>query len=507
MRVIVTRSVCAAAIFFALATSFAKPQHQAGDGSTHGARDVEIVDDLRAEMSRLVSEDRFSGAVLVSKDGAPLFARAYGIADRSRNVPNTVDTKFNMASVTKAFTAVAILQLTERGKLSLDETLAQALPDYPNAEAAQKITIRELLGHTSGLADFFGEEYTSHPDTYRTLHDYLPLFAGKPLLFEPGTKTAYSNAGFIVLGLVVERLSGETYYAYVRDHIFRPANMNATGFWSSKDRVPNVALGYTRFAPGGGAQPSTTRQVFALNTTRGVSAGGSYSTVRDLMRFAEGLRTHALLNAGSLELSLSGGYGLLARSLNNVRDLGHGGGAPGANTYFEMFPDQGYAVVILSNYDPPAAEIVAQRLRQEITGAEVPKAIRLPFAALQQFAGKYAAGQPAPDARGSGPKMIVGPGAAPPAGGAGGLVLVGPGGGPIEAQPITIFVHRGALRVTLGTGDEHEFAPLSPTEFFDRDTLSAARLTFTRDEKGRVSGLTIEGSGPIASTRAMKLPE
>jgi CubicO group peptidase (beta-lactamase class C family) len=442
--------------------------------------DAEIVRDLRSEMDQLAAEDRFSGVVLLSKDGQPLFEHAYGFADHAFSAPNNVDTKFNMASMTKVFTTVAILQLVERGGISLDETLAKALPDYPNQEAASKITIHELLGHKSGLGDFFGAEFSaSNPTNYRTLRDYLPLFATKPLLFEPGTRTSYSNAGFIVLGLVIEHVSGKSYYDYVQDQIFKPANMTDTGFWSYEDDVPNVALSYTRLAPGqspGGQQQSAnTPRGVAPNFTRGQSAGSSFSCVEDLVRFSEALRNHKLLTPESIELILSGGYGLGTQSMNGVRSMSHAGGLPGANTSLEIYPDQGYAVVILSNFDPPVAQTVAQRLRHELVGAERLRAIQLPVAALAQFAGIYQA--------------------APP-----------PGGPQVQDRPIVIAADREGLWVTLDMGDVHEFVPLSGTEFFDRDTLSSARLTFTKDEKGGVTGLRINGSGPIQAITAAKLP-
>ena len=442
--------------------------------------DAEIVRDLRSEMNQLAAEDRFSGVVLLSKDGQPLFEHAYGFADHAFSAPNKVDTKFNMASMTKVFTTVAILQLVERGEISLDETLAKALPDYPNQEAASKITIHELLGHKSGLGDFFGAEFSaSNPTNYRTLRDYLPLFATKPLLFEPGTRTSYSNAGFIVLGLVIEHVSGKSYYDYVQDQIFKPANMTDTGFWSYEDDVPNVALSYTRLAPGqspGGQQQSAnTPRGVAPNFTRGQSAGSSFSCVEDLVRFSEALRNHKLLRPESIELILSGGYGLGTQSMNGVRSMSHAGGLPGANTSLEIYPDQGYAVVILSNFDPPVAQTVAQRLRHELVGAERLRAIQLPVAALAQFAGTYQA--------------------APP-----------PGGPQVQDRPIVIAADREGLWVTLDMGDVHKFVPLSATEFFDRDTLSSARLTFTKDEKGGVTGLRINGSGPIQTITAAKLP-
>lgn len=214
MNVSRIKSAYAAVIAFALVGGLGLAQAATNNPMAVGARDADITRDLGAETERLVAEDRFSRAVLLSRNGRTLFERAYGLADRSRNVPNNVDTKFNMASVTKVFTAVAILQLAEQGKLSLDATLSQALPDYPNA-AARNITIHQLLEHKSGLGDFFGEKYTSNPSRYQTLRDYVPLFADKPLLFSPGTKVAYSNAGFIVLGLVIEHLSGISYYDYV----------------------------------------------------------------------------------------------------------------------------------------------------------------------------------------------------------------------------------------------------------------------------------------------------
>jgi CubicO group peptidase (beta-lactamase class C family) len=491
MRVLRIAAACAA-----LATLGVAPSPTQAEVS-HRMRDAEIVKDLRSEMDLLAAEGRFSGAVLLARDGQPLFEHAYGFADHAFGAPNKVDTKFNLASTTKVFTAVAILQLVEQGRVSLDETLARVLPDYPNQEAANKITILDLLGHKSGLGDFFGSEYgESNPMQYQSLRDYLPLFAAKPLLFEPGTKTRYSNAGFIVLGLVIEQLSGMSYYDYVRDHIFKPADMANTGFWSYEDDIANLALGYTRLspgpvqAPGGRLQSANTPRSVTLNP-RGQSAGSCYSSVEDLMRFSEALRSHKLLKQESVEMILSGGHGLGAQSTNSARSMSHAGGLPGANTYLEMYPDQGYAVVTLSNFDPPAAEMIAQRLRREIAGAELPRAIHLTRDALALFVGAYA---PVPQEATQGGAPVVSSPNSPS------------DGQPTQDPRIEIAADREGLRVTLEMGEEHRFLPLSPSEFFDRDTLSPSRLTFSKDEKGRVSGLTITRSGPIQSTTAAKLP-
>ncbi len=330
--------------------------------------DAEIVQDLRVRMKQLAAEGRFSGDVLLAKDGKPLFMGAYGYADHAFQARNTIDTKFNIFSIGKLFTTVAILQLAQQGKLSLDEPLIQALPDYPNKKIAERITIQELLDQRSGLADFFGKTYDdSNPVVFRTLRDYLPLFVNKPLLFEPGSRTAYSSAGFIVLGLVVERISGVSYFDYVREHIFVPAGMTETGFWSCEDDIPNLALVYT--AEPSDKQPGThasARKVYGSYSS-GSSAGGAHSTLRDMMRFSEALRKHALLKASSFNLMLNGSYEMSAGSLHGVRYTGHGGGRN--NTYLEMYPDLGYVTVVLSNYDG-AATLVFERLRKEIAGGD-----------------------------------------------------------------------------------------------------------------------------------------
>ena len=490
MRVLGIAAACAVLATLGIARSPTKA------GATHRMGDAAIVQDLRSAMDLLVAEDRFSGTVLLAKGGQPLFEHAYGFADHAFGAPNKVDTKFNMASMTKVFTAVAILQLVERGEISLDETLANALPDYPNQEAASKITIHELLGHKSGLGDFFGAEFAeSNPFNYRTLRDYLPLFATKPLLFEPGTRTSYSNAGFIVLGLVIEHLSGESYYDYVRDHIFKTAGMTDTGFWSYEDDVPNLALAYTRLAPGqsprGQQQSANTPRGVAPNFTRSQSSGSSFSCVEDLVRFSEALRSHKLLKQESVEMILSGGYGLGALSTNSTRSMSHAGGLPGANTYLEMYPDQGYTVVILSNFDPPVAQMIGQRLRREIVGAELPRAIHLPRDALALFVGAYA--PVPPEATQGGAPVVSSPNSPSD-------------GQPTQDPPIEIAADREGLKVTLDTGETRNFVPLSAAEFFDRDTLGPERLTFSKDEKGRVSGLKITRSGPIQSITAAKLP-
>jgi len=222
--------------------------------------------------------DGFSGVVLVAKDGKPVLERASGFANRGLEVKNRIDTKFNLGSINKTFTKLAIAQLLEAGKLSLDDKLGKFLPDFPNADAAAKVTVAHLVEMKSGISDFFGREFEATPkDRIRKLVDYLPFFASKPLAFEPGAAEAYSNGGYLTLGLIIEKMSGQTYYDYVRDHIFQPAGMTDTDAFELDAVVSNLAVGYVR---------KTRSNIYSL-PARGSSAGGGYSTAPDLLKYAE----------------------------------------------------------------------------------------------------------------------------------------------------------------------------------------------------------------------------
>jgi CubicO group peptidase (beta-lactamase class C family) len=320
-----------------------------------GMSDAEVVAALGAFLDAAAAQDRFSGTVLLAKDFKPLMSRAWGSADPARGIANKPDTTFNLGSINKIFTQVAIGQLAQAGKLSPEDTIRKHLPDFPSP-AADRITIQQLIEHRSGLGDVFGPEYEKVHASLRKLSDYVPLFAGKPLSFEPGSSQRYSNAGYIVLGLIIEKLSGQSYYDYVRDHITRPAGMTATESYAVDAAVPNRAVGLTARGPEG---PLAKRQS-NINTLpgRGSSAGGGFSTASDLLRFSQALLGEKLLDAkwtGWIFQSMPGGAA-------DKRDLGIAGGSPGVNAVLILSPP--YTVVILSNYDPPTAEIVARTARQ-----------------------------------------------------------------------------------------------------------------------------------------------
>jgi D-alanyl-D-alanine carboxypeptidase len=287
----------------------------------------------------LAKQDQFSGVVLVARNGVPQFERAYGMADREAGRPNEITTAFNLGSINKFFTSLGIRQLAAAGKLDVDSSLARAWPDYPNPEVARRVTIRQILEHRSGIqGNIFGAPPGKTRHDVRTLADYFELLKSQPLQFEPGSRQQYSNAGYIVLGLLVERLSGENYYDYVQRHIYEPAGMTRTGSWPVDSLPANTAFGYT-----GDAWPRTRNT--ELLPGRGSSAGGGYSTAHDLLRLFNALRASKVLNAPPAGM------------------VGVAGGAPGLNAVMEGDLPGGYDVIVLANLDPPAAERVAGIIR------------------------------------------------------------------------------------------------------------------------------------------------
>ena len=331
--------------------------------------EADLVAALRAKLDQEVSGDRFAGAVVLAKNGQPIFTAAYGLADREKKIPNKLDTQFRIGSMNKMFTAVSILQLVQAGKLQLTDPLGKYLTDYPNKNVASKVTIHHLLTHTGGTGDFFGPEFDAHRLELRALKDYLTLYGKRDLAFEPGSRWEYSNYGFLLLGLVIEKVSGQNYYEYVREHVYQPAGMKSTDSLPEDQMVPNRSVGYMK-ERGSPWKPNTDTL-----PPRATSAGGGYSTVEDLLRFANALNGHKLLNEHYSDLLTTGkvdagggkyAYGFSDHVADGVRWFGHGGGAPGMNGDLKIFPQSGYVIAILANMDPPAAsrisEFIAQRL-------------------------------------------------------------------------------------------------------------------------------------------------
>ena len=324
----------------------------------------DLVTAVREKLRKDAAAGEFAGAVLIAKDGQPVFAQAYGLADRARKVPNTLQTRFRIGSMNKMFTAVSILQLAQAGKLKLTDPLGKFVPDYPNKDVATKVTIEELLTHTGGTGDFFGPEFDAHRLELRTLDDYVKLLGKRGPEFEPGSQRKYSNYGFILLGVVIEKVSGESYYDYVRKHVYAPAGMTLTASEPESQAVAGRSIGYTqddkKGAPPDKLVPNTDTLPY-----RGTSAGGGYSTVEDFLRFANALEQHKLLDAHYTELLTTGkvdmpfgryAYGFADKTINGLRCFGHSGGAPGMGGDLAICPGIHAVVVVLVNMDPGAAQ-------------------------------------------------------------------------------------------------------------------------------------------------------
>jgi D-alanyl-D-alanine carboxypeptidase len=321
----------------------------------HRMTQADAVATLADHAQERAEADEFAGAVLVARYGKVLLKDVWGRADRKAGTANTPATRFRIGSMNKMFTAVATLQLVQAGKLALDDPIGRHLPDYPNKEVAAKVTVRHLLTHTGGTGDIFGPEFEEHRLQLREHRDYLKLYGSRGLTHEPGARFEYSNYGFVLLGALIEQVSGESYDDYVRDHVFRRAGMSSTGSLPESVDVPNRAVGYMRSSPGGTWEPNTDTLPW-----RGTAAGGGYSTVGDLLRFAEALRAERLISKATLAEAIRPhqqqyGYGFGVQGQGPLRSYGHGGGEPGMNGELRVFPQLGYVVVSLSNLDPPAA--------------------------------------------------------------------------------------------------------------------------------------------------------
>lgn len=308
---------------------------------------------LTAYADAQAKQDAFAGVLLVARGDECLLKRAWGLADREAGTPITLDTRFRIGSMNKMFTAVAALQQVHAGKLSLDGSVGQYLPDYPNADIA-KVTIRQLLTHSGGTGDIFGPEFDAQRMSLRTHDDYVRLYGARGPDHPPGQAQRYSNYGFVLLGALIERVSGQSYYDYVDEHVFAPAGMHDSGSLPEDVPVPGRASAYTR-------ERNTAPWTDAAGTLpwRGTAAGGGYSTADDLLKFARALQSGALLPPALLAEATRAqtpryGYGFVVAEEQGVPVYGHGGGAQGMNAELRVFPTLGVVIIGLGNVDPEA---------------------------------------------------------------------------------------------------------------------------------------------------------
>lgn len=301
-------------------------------------------DTLESRLDKFITKKNYSGSVLLVKDNKIEFAKGYKMADYSKDQPNGPDTIFQIGSLTKAFTAAAILQLAEAGKLSIDAPVHTYIKDYPN----QSITLYHLLTHTSGIPNYTGfANFADIMDTHMSLSELIATFKDQPLEFELGSQFAYSNSGYVLLGAVIEQVSGQTYGDYLEEHIFTPLGMSRSGYLTKGNHKTDVAAGYSDTAS------EIPENALPIDMTIPYSAGGIYSTVEDLYKWLQGLENGTLLSEDSWKdmrtpnlANYAFGWGV-TDSTGKV--YSHNGGINGFTSLIWRDMSKGTAVILLSN--------------------------------------------------------------------------------------------------------------------------------------------------------------
>ncbi|MPZ18337.1 MAG: serine hydrolase [Luteitalea sp.] len=412
---------------------------------------------MDAVVASRVEADQFSGSVLVQRGQETIFAKSVGWANAEHDVPNRAETKFRIGSITKQFTAAAVLLLEEDGKLRVQDPVSVHVADAP--EAWKGIRIHHLLSHTSGIPSFTSfPEYRELKLTEMSAADIVKVFRDKPLEFEPGTRFQYSNSGYLLLGFLVEKISGQSYEELLRSRIFGPLEMKNSGYDHNRAIVTHRAAGYTR-GPDGNPQNAD-----YINMSVPHAAGGLYSTTTDLCRWVRGLFGGEVLSDASLKKMITAnlesyGYGLVTGKSSGHTFVAHGGGIEGFNTDLRYFPDEQMCVTVLSNVNTSATGAMADELAKLAFGEQVTlhserKEIPLDSETLAKYAGVYQSD-----------------------------------GGPT----MTITLEDAGLMSRLGNQPKLQIYPESKTTFFPKEV--AAELVFSIDVAGNATGFVLRQAG------------
>ena len=347
------------------------PAEETGGGKMS---DKGIADHLDQYMKKLAGADVFSGSVLLAKGGKVVYKGAFGAANKDFGSPNRIDTKFNLGSMNKMFTALSIAKLVETGKLSLEDPLSKFVPDFPDAESAKKIRVKHLLSHTAGLGGYFSQTWRMRSrGSIRSVDDMMALAKkDERLRFEPGTNWQYSNTGMLVLGKIIEVASGKTYFKFVDENVLKPAGMINTGCFELDKVNKNLAVGYDKVFNDEGF--SFRNNVF-MHVMRGGPQGGCYSTAEDLHRFATALVSGKIVNKKLAKQftttkpdMFSNGYGFGFSVSQGGKVFGHGGGFTGISANLDVFRDSGWIAIVMSNYSG-ASRPVRSKMRQLVAAA------------------------------------------------------------------------------------------------------------------------------------------
>ena len=415
-------------------------------------------------LNALVKQQRFIGSVLVARDGKVIFSKGFGLANAELDAPNTPQTKFRLGSVTKQFTAAAILLLQERGKLSVQDPICKYVDNCPSAWT--EVTIHHLLSHTGGIPNF-----TSFPDYQPkmmmpvTTQDMIARFKDKPLDFKPAEKWSYSNSGYFLLGYIIEKAAGESYESFLQKNIFEPLKLTSTGYDHFDTILKKRATGYSL------ARGKMVNSVY-LDMTQPYAAGSLYSTVEDLFLWNEALYSGKLLSEKSREAMMTPvknyyAYGLGVQTKSGRKMISHGGGINGFSTFIARFPDEKITVVVLRNadYGSPGPGQITQDLAAIVFGEkyEMPGAtveVKVDPKVYDAYTGRY------------------------------------------ELTPnfILTISKEGDRLMAQATGQsQFQLFPESETKFF----LKAidARVTFVKDDTGKVTHLILHQGGDRQAKR------
>jgi CubicO group peptidase (beta-lactamase class C family) len=409
-------------------------------------------------LNALLNQGRFTGSVLISRDGKAIFSKGYGLANVEFDAPNTTETKFRLGSITKQFTAVAILLLQERGKLSVQDPICKYVDNCPTAWS--EITLHHLLSHTGGVPNFTSfPEYVPKMMMPATVEEMIARFKDKPLDFKPGEKWSYSNSGYFLLGYVVEKAGGESYESFLQKNIFDPLKMTSTGYDHHDIILKKRATGYSL------VKGKTVNSAF-IDMTQPYSAGALYSTVGDLFLWNEALYSGKVLSPKSSEAMMTPvknnyGYGVGIEAKANHKMVSHGGGINGFSTFLARFTDEKVTIVVLRNADfgAPGPGKICQDLALILSGEkyEIPVAVtevKVDPKIFDTYAGQY---QLTPD-----------------------FIL-------------TISNDAGHLMAQATGQPKFELFPESETKFFLK--VVDAKVTFVKDVSGKVSHLILHQGG------------
>ncbi|MCU0546057.1 MAG: serine hydrolase [Oscillatoriaceae cyanobacterium Prado104] len=421
----------------------------------------QITDYLNAH----VAVNNFTGSVLVARSGEVIFSQGCGMANYELDVPNTPQTIFRLASITKQFTALAIVQLQEQGLLDVRDTISKYIPDYP--ESGKIISIHHLLTHTSGIPN-----YTSFPDYLETMmlpspvENTIAKFKDLPLEFQPGEKFSYSNSGYTLLTYILEKVSGKSYETYLQEQIFQPLGMQNSGYDRHNLIIKNRASGYAAGSNG-------LENAIYIDMSVPSGAGGLYSTVEDLYRWDRALYTEKLVSKSSLEIIFTAdkneyGYGWVIANTFNRKLVWHNGGINGFRTTIMRFIDDGVCAIVLSNSETAPAERICQDLAAIVFGEkyELPQqrvAIEVDSQIYDAYVGEYELT----------PEFII-----------------------------TITKEDNKLFARATGQDKFEIYPESLTKYFYK--IVDAQITFVQDDRGYVSQLILHQWGKETPGKRIK---